>query len=160
MAATTRLRVTPCDGGWTVTGADSEDLTLVNDYLRYLADRHYAPGTRRSYAFDLLAFCRWLGEQQLRIEAVDTAALLRFLASCQGLAPATVNRRMAAVSGLFGFRTMRDPAVVSPVPRGAAARRVSASQRDGLLGHLARPQPRSALRARQPRPLPRGLGAQ
>ncbi len=157
MTATTRLRVTPCDGGWTVTGADSEDLTLVNDYLRYLADRHYAPGTRRSYAFDLLAFCRWLGEQQLRIEAVDTAALLRFLASCQGLAPATVNRRMAAVSGLFGFRTMRDPTVASPVPRGAAARRVSASQRDGLLGHLARPQPRSALRARQPRPLPRGL---
>lgn len=83
--------------------------------------------------------------------------MLRFLASCQNLAPATVNRRMTAVSGLFGFRTMRDPTPVSPVPRGAAARRVSASQRDGLLALLARPQPRSALRARQPRPLPRGL---
>jgi len=157
MTATTRLRVAPGHGGWVVTGAGGEDLELVNDYLRYLGDRRYAPGTRRSYAFDLLAFCRWLGEEQLRIEAVDTAALLRFLASCQDLAPATVNRRMSAVSGLFGFRAMRDPTVASPVPRGAAARRVSASQRDGLLGHLARPQPRSALRARQPRPLPRGL---
>ncbi len=157
MTATTRLRVAACDGGWAVTGAGSEDLELVNDYLRYLGDRRYAPGTRRSYAFDLLAFCRWLAEEQLAIEAVDTAVLLRFLASCHDLAPATVNRRMAAVSGLFGFRAMRDPAVANPVPRGAAARRVSAAQRDGLLGHLARPQPRSALRARQPRPLPRGL---
>lgn len=29
------------------------DLRLVNDNLGYLGDRHYAPGTRRSYAFDL-----------------------------------------------------------------------------------------------------------
>lgn len=157
MTTTTRLKVLARDGGWVLTGEDSEELRLVNDYLGYLGDRHYAPGTRRSYAFDLLAFCRWLLEQELRIEQVDTAALLRFLASCQGLAPATINRRLAAVSGLFGFRTMRDPEATNPMPRGPAARRVSASQRDGLLGHLARPQPRSALRVRQPRPLPRGL---
>lgn len=157
MTATTRLKVAACDGGWSVTGADSDDLALVNDYLSYLGDRHYASGTRRSYAFDLLAFCRWLLEQELRIEQVDTGALLRFLASCQGLAPATINRRLAAVSGVFGFRAMRDPEATNPMPRGPAARRVSASQRDGLLGHLARPQPRSALRVRQPRPLPRGL---
>ena len=83
--------------------------------------------------------------------------LLRFLAFCHGLAAATVNRRLAAISGLFTFRAMRDPAAVNPMPKGPAARRVTASQRDGLLAHLARPQPRSALRARQPRRLPRGL---
>jgi site-specific recombinase XerD len=158
MTTTTRLKVLARDGGWVLTGADSDEARLVNDYLGYLGDRHYAPGTCRSYAFDLLAFCRWLLEQELRIEQVDAAALLRFLASCQGLAPATINRRLAAVSGLFGFRTMRDPDATNPVPQGPAARRISASQRDGLLGHLARPQPRSALRVRQPRPLPRGLG--
>lgn len=157
MTTTTRLKVLARDGGWVLTGPDSNEAQLVNDYLGYLGDRHYAPGTRRSYAFDLLAFCRWLLEQELPIEQVDTAALLRFLASCRGLAPATINRRLAAVSGLFGFRTMRDPHASNPMPRGPAARRVSASQRDGLLGHLARPQPRSALRVRQPRPLPRGL---
>ena len=43
------------------------------------------------------------------------------------------------------------------MPKGPAGRRVSASQRGGLLGHLAQPQPRSPLRARQPRRLPRGL---
>jgi integrase len=101
--------------------------------------------------------CRWLDEQHLRLAEVDTAVLLRFLTSCQGLAAATVNRRLAAISGLFTFRAMRDPAAINPMPRGPAGRRVSASRRSGLLGHLARPQPRSPLRARQPQRLPRGL---
>jgi site-specific recombinase XerD len=136
-----------------------EDLRLCNDYLGYLADRHYAVGTRRGYAFDLLAFARWLADQELRLEAVDTSALLRFLASCasDGLAPASTNRRMAAISGLFAFRSMRDPSVANPMPKGAAARRAVRSQQQGLLGHLARRQSRSPLRARQPRRLPRGL---
>ena len=33
---------------------------LVNDFLGYLADRGYSPRTVRSYAYDLLAFLRWL----------------------------------------------------------------------------------------------------
>jgi site-specific recombinase XerC len=68
-----------------------------------------------------------------------------------------VNRRLAAIGGMFTFRAMRDPAAVNPMPKGPAGRRVSASQRSGLLGHLAQPQPRSPLRARQPQRLPRGL---
>lgn len=153
----TGLKVAPVEDGWALVGAVSVDLGLVNDYLGHLAVRHYAPGTRRSYAFDLLALCRWLSQENLQVEQVDTAALLRFLASCQGLSAATINRRMAAVSGLFGFRAMRDPEAVNPMPTTAAARRTGTGQRTGLLGHLARPQPRSALRARQPRRLPRGL---
>ena len=75
------------------------------------------------------------------------------------MAAATINRRLAAISGLFAFRAMRDPAASNPMPTGAAARRVAPGQRDGLLGHLARPQPRSALRVREPRRLPRALDA-
>jgi integrase len=60
---------------------------------------------------------------------------------------------------LFAFRAMRDPSVPNPMPKGAAARRVAPEQRDGLLGHLARPQARSALRVREPRRLPRALDA-
>jgi len=151
------LRVMSVADGWRLAGSEEPSVRLVNDYLGYLGDRHYAAGTRRSYAFDLLALCRWLGAEEIGIEQVDTAALLRFLASCQGLAAATINRRMAAVSGLFGFRAMRHPEAGNPMPTGPAARRVSPEQRGGLLGHLARPAPRSRLRARAPRRLPRGL---
>jgi site-specific recombinase XerD len=76
-----------------------------------------------------------------------------------GYAAATVNRRMAAISGLFEFRAMRDPEMPSPVPRGAARRQAGRSERGGLLGHLAAPRPASKLRVRQPRRLPKGLDA-
>jgi site-specific recombinase XerD len=178
MTAMVELRVERRDEAWVLTGPASEDLRLVNDYLGYLGDRNYAPGTRRGYAFDLLALLRWLAGQDRRLDQVDTQVLLGFLASCRGavvsaglrgggdsaapgeragLAASTVNRRLAAVSGLFAFRAMRDPTAPNPMPKGAAARRAAPGQRDGLLGHLARPQPRSGLRVREPRRLPRAL---
>src|SRR5258707_9126073 len=52
---------------------------------------------------------------------------------------------------------MRDADAVNGVPMGAAARRTAGGERTGLLGHLARPKPRSKLRVREPRGLPRGL---
>ena len=33
---------------------------LVNEFLGYLADRNFSPQTCRAYAYDLLAFARWL----------------------------------------------------------------------------------------------------
>ena len=74
-----------------------------------------------------------------------------------GYAPATISRRLAAVSGLSGYGAMRDPAAPSPVPRRAGARRAAARQRSGLLARLARPKRRSGLQVREPRRLPRGL---
>ena len=68
-----------------------------------------------------------------------------------GYAPATINRRLAAVSGLFGYQAMRDPAAPSPIPRRAEARRAAAGERSGLLAQLARPKRRSGLRVREPR---------
>jgi len=65
--------------------------------------------------------------------------------------------RLAAVSGLFGYWAMRDPAAPSPVPRRAEARGAAAGERSGLLAHLGRPKRRSGLRVREPRRLPRGL---
>jgi len=162
-------------GRWELTGAG--ELSLVNGFLGYVADRGYSPGTVRAYAFDLLHFARWLAGDGTGLDAVTTDVLLRYLAanraerrggqnenviplargSASGFAPATINRRLAAISGLFGFRSMRDPDAVNPVPTGAAARRTARGERTGLLGHLARPKPRSKLRVREPRRLPRGL---
>ncbi len=172
------LRAAAGGAGWRLAGPASARFALVNDYLAYLADRRYSPRTVRSYAFDLLHFCRWLAADGTALDAVATDTLLRFLAVCReeilpgqhggnvvglrtgraaGYAPATVNRRLAAISGLFAFRAMRDPSAPNPVPRGAAARRTAKGERSGMLGHLARPRARSLLRLREPRRLPRGL---
>jgi site-specific recombinase XerD len=173
-----RLRVDSSGAGWMLAGPASPGFELVNDYLAYLADRRYSPRTVRSYAFDLLHFCRWLLGESLSLGAVTTDVLLRYLAACReavlprqhggnvvdlrsgraaGYAPATVNRRMAAISGLFSFRAMRDPTATNPVPRGPADRRTAKGERSGMLGHLARPKQRSQLRVREPCRLPRGL---
>jgi integrase len=168
------LRVAGSGERWRIEGGwRPADRQLCNDYLGYLADRRYSPASVRAYAFDLVHFARWLDREDLGLDAVDTGALLGYLAACRaerregqhgnvislargrssGFAPATINRRLAAVSGLFSFRSMRDPAAANPVPRGPAARRAAAGERAGLLGHLARPRPR----VREPRRLPRGL---
>ncbi len=74
-----------------------------------------------------------------------------------GYAPTTINRRLAAISGLFSYRQMRDGSATSPVPHGPAARRAGAGEHGGLLAHLHKPKQRSRLRVREPRRLPRGL---
>jgi integrase/recombinase XerD len=151
---------------------------VVNDYLGYLADRNYSPRTVRAYGYDLLAFCRWMLESRVELEEVTTEVLLDFMRSCREAtvpgrpsgnvvaldgsrldryAASTINHRLAAITGLFGFRSMRDPDAANPVPKGREARRVSAAERSGLLGHLVRPKRRSQLRLRQPRRLPRPL---
>lgn len=172
------LRLEASGGTWMIAGTGSSAFTTVNDYLGYLTDRNYSPATVRAYGFDLLAFCRWLTTEGLTLPEVSTEVMLRYLTACRhatvpgrpgpnvvtlqgqradGYAPATVNRRLAAVSGLFTFMVMRDPTVKNPMPRGAEARWHGSDHRSGLLGHLARPQPRSALRLREPRKLPRAL---
>jgi site-specific recombinase XerD len=174
------LRVGDSDAGWVLTGPAAPRFTLVNEFLGYLADRRYSPRTVRAYAFDLLAFCRWLLAEDAQLTDVTAETLLRYLSHCRtatfrgrpggnvysirdgrsaGYAAATVNRRMAAISGLFEFRSMRDPDTPSPVPKGAARRQAGRAERGGLLGHLAAPRPASRLRVRQPRRLPKGLDA-
>jgi site-specific recombinase XerD len=172
------LRAEEHGGGWMLAGPAACGFGLVNEYLGYLVDRRYSPRTVRAYAFDLLAWCRWLMAEDVGLAAVDTPLLLRYLAFCRtatypgrpggnvysisdgrnvGYAAATVNRRLAAVSGLFEFAAMRNPAAVNPVPRGPQRRATARGERSGMLGHLARARPASRLRVRQPRRLPRGL---
>ncbi|MGH3421737.1 MAG: site-specific integrase, partial [Streptosporangiaceae bacterium] len=124
------LRVDQLDAGWVLSGPAASRFTLVNEFLGYLGDRRYSPKTVRAYAFDLLAFCRWLAAEQVDLAAVTTDVLLRFMAACRRAkvpgrpgpnvvwlsgrrldqyAAATVNHRLIAVSGMFAFRGMRDP---------------------------------------------------
>jgi len=172
------LRAEQRAGDWALTGPGADRFGLVNDYLGYLADRGSSPRTIRSYAFDLLHLARWLLAECLDLGQVTTDVLLRYLAACRtqalpgrpggnvysirdgrnaGYAPATINRRLAAVSGLFAYRSMREPDAPNPVPRDAKAQAAAKGERAGLLGHLAKPKARSRLRVREPRRLPRGL---
>jgi site-specific recombinase XerD len=169
------------DGGWMLAGTGSGEFALVNDYLAYLGDRNYSPRTVRAYGFDLLAFCRWLAAEGVGLGAVTTDVLLRFLGFCRRAsvpgrgggnvitldgrrldqyASTTINRRLAAISGLYAFRALRDPSLVSPVPPGRAGRRATSGERTGLLAHVARRRkPRSSLRLREPHRLPQVLTA-
>lgn len=168
------------DSGWLLVGDGADRFGLVNDYLSYLVDRNYSPRTLRTYGFGLLAFCRWLTDENLELSAVTTDGLLRFLAACRtervkgrrggpnvvgmngrradALSPATINLRLAAVSGLFSFRSMRDPDSPNPVPKGREAKRLAAGERGGMLAHVARsPKRRSPLRVRDAKRLPKTL---
>jgi site-specific recombinase XerD len=161
---------------WVLVGPGAGKHALVNEYLGYLADRNYSPRTLRAYGYDLLAFCRWLDSEDLDLGSVTTGTVLDFMRHCRQAPIAgrpanvvsmtgrrldqysatTINHRLAALTGLFSFRALREPDLVNPIPTGREARRVSAEERNGLLG-LVRPKRRSALRLREPRRLPRAL---
>ena len=177
------LRLVEQGEGSALAGADAAGFVVVDEFLAHLVDRNYSPKTVRAYGYDLLSFCRWLITEEIaegvsrgRLATVDTDTLLRYLRACRDAtvpgrpgpnvvamsgrrvdryAPSTINRRLAAISGLFGFLALRDPDVKNPVPKGKEARWVVAGERTGLLAHTRRrPAKRSSLRLREPRRLP------
>src|SRR5674536_176873 len=160
------LRVEKHGPGWRLVGRSAEEFGLVNDYLGHLVDRRYSPATVRAYAFDLLHLARWLAGEGVDLEQVTIDELLRFLTACRtaelpgrpganvysirdgrntGYAPTTVNRRLAAVSGLFAFRQQHEPGD-GPVPVGAQAAQqrahLGAVEPAGQPPLLPHPQPR------------------
>ena len=173
------LRLEERGVAWALAGAAASRFGLVDEYLAYLVDRNYSPKTVRAYGYDLLGFCRWLLGEDESLEGVTTEVLLRFLHACREAkvpgrpgpnvitlsgrrmdqyAAATINRRLAAISGLFAFVAMRDPAAKNPVPKGREARWRVAGERTGMLAHtVRRPKNRSSLRLREPRRLPKAL---
>jgi len=173
------LQLRERDGSWALTGSAAARFALVDEYLAYLADRNYSPKTVRAYGYDLLAFCRWLAAEDVPLSEVTTEVLLRFLRACREAtvpgrpgpnvirlsgrridryAATTINRRLAAISGLFAFAIMRDPDLKNPVPKGREARWRTPGERSGILAHtVRRPKDRSSLRLREPRRLPTAL---
>jgi site-specific recombinase XerD len=89
---------------------------------RFLESPSLSAATRRAYAADLRHFAGWLAGQRLRLEDVDVRALADYVTELgrarNGLAPATIGRRLAAVRSFLRFTL--GPA---HVPEGALAPR-------------------------------------
>jgi len=168
-----RVEVTG-DGPCLRDDAGGADVAAVNGFLAHLAARAFSPATVRAYAYDLLNFVRFCAERGLSLGSVSPADVFAYLdwqgrpagraggtvvrlAERRGTAPATMNRRIAAVRGLFEYLVMTGGRADNPVP---AARRSSGlrAPRRGLLGHLGPGRPRSGGRlVRAERRLPESL---
>lgn len=165
------LKVVVAGGGHRLGGGGPID-DLANRYLAHLATRNFSPGTVRGYAFDLLNSDRFLAERRLTAAAVTASDLFDWLEwqsrrppagkvarldAARGPAPATINRRVAAVRGLFEYAVIVGEIEVSPVP---AARRATGwrAPRRGMLAHLGPSRPGGGGRlVRQPRRLPESV---
>ncbi|WP_307568632.1 tyrosine-type recombinase/integrase [Streptosporangium lutulentum] len=146
---------------------------MVNQFLAHLGARAFSPATVRAYAYDLLNFLRFLAERLSGLGDVVATDLFDYLAWQQrpgastgtvvrlaerrGAAPATMNRRIAAVRGLFEFAVTTGTRADNPVPAARRSSGLRAKQR-GLLGHIGAGKPRTGGRlVRQPRLLPEAL---
>jgi len=138
---------------------EAADVAAANRFLAHLNARAFSLATVRAYAFDLLNFLRFCAERRLALAGVRPGDLFGYLdwqARLPGGAggtvvaltgrgrpsPATMNRRIAAVRGLFEHLVMVGDRTDNPVP---AARRSSGlrAPRRGVLGHLGSSRPRS-----------------
>ena len=74
---------------------------------RFLASPALADSTRRAYASDLRGFSGWLEVRGLAVEDVDVRVLVDYASELgrarNGLAPATIARRLAAVRSFLRF---------------------------------------------------------
>ena len=71
---------------------------ILRQYTAHLHNEDRSPGTIDKYIRDLRQFVLWLGNTPVR---PDTAAHWRETLLAQGLAPVTINSKLAALNGLF-----------------------------------------------------------
>jgi site-specific recombinase XerD len=152
-----------------------EPIAAVAGFLRSLAARGCSPNTQSAYAYDLLHFLRFLAQRSRTYDEftpADAWALLAYLrevpgrrpARRLGLAPATVNRILAAVSSFYeylilaGHRTSGE----NPLQQEAdlARERVPDRHRP-FMGHASRQRPvRRVVRVKTVQRVPRPMSAE
>ena len=150
------------------------DLDAANAFLTHLSARAFSPQTIRAYAYDILNFESFLTEKGLRlgdVVPVDLFDWLEWQASRSrpgtgnvvhftkhaGAAPATINRRVAAVRALFEHQVMLGRRADNPVPAPRRGQGLRPKSR-GVLGHLGPGRPRAGGRlVREPRRLPEAV---
>jgi integrase/recombinase XerD len=110
---------------------------LVDEFLEFVVGRA-RPNTVRAYAHDLSVFFSVVQKDPVDVRPKDVMAfvtaqrrpkpgaenVVRIADGLAGLSAATIKRRLAAVSSLYGYLITRDDVAVTtnPVPRGIATR--------------------------------------
>ena len=146
---------------------------LANRFLGHLGSRAFSPATVRGYAFDLLNFSRFLGERGIGLAGVVPSDLFDWLdwqsarpnrnsgkvvrLTTRGPAASTMNRRVAAVRGLFEYAVIVGARDVNPVPSGRRSSGLRAPKA-GMLAHTAGGRERRGGRlVREPHRLPEAI---
>ena len=110
---------------------------LIDEFLEFVAARA-RPNTVKAYAHDLKVFFTVVAKEPAEVTSRDvmgfiaeqrraragTENVVRLADGSAGLSAATIKRRLAAVSALFGYLVVRGDAgvSVSPVPHGLPTR--------------------------------------
>jgi integrase/recombinase XerD len=134
---------------------------LLDDYLRFVAAR-CRPNSVLAAGYDLKVFFTIVGKDPVEVTTTD---VLDFIAAQRlpvhggnvvrlddgekGLSARTIARRLATLSGLYGYLLARDLVTSSPVPTGLSVRLPASRQRPSRATPLIR----------TPRTLPRVLDA-
>jgi integrase/recombinase XerC len=153
-------------------------LEAANAFLGHLGARGYSPATVRAYAFDVANFATFLEARGLALGEVVPSDLFAYLDWQQeqqprprragdrvvaltrtGPAPATMNRRISAVRGLFEHQVMTGVLAENPVPAARRANGLRTPPR-GMLGHVGPGRPKGGGRlVRQADRLPESVEA-
>jgi integrase len=134
---------------------------LLDDYLRFVAAR-CRPNSVLAAGYDLKVFFAVVGKDPVQITTTDVldfiasqrlpvhgSNVVRFDDGEKGLSARTIARRLATLSGLYGYLSARELVPASPVPTGLSVRLPASRQRAGRATPLIR----------TPRTLPRVLDA-
>src|SRR6266508_18586 len=158
---------------WTVVGDDCEPVDPAEEYLAYLTAVERSPNTVRAYATSLKLWFEFLAGRDLAWDGGGVEAVAGFVAWLRAPAdnvvvldagaarrsPATVNRHLAAVFGLYDYQARAGVAVAAGL---VAWRRIGRGSYKPFLHHVTkgRPVPTRPIKLRVPTRAPRTLTAE
>jgi site-specific recombinase XerD len=160
------------DGGHRLAGTWA-GVDAVNAFLAHLESRAFSPATVRAYAFDLVNFARFLEGRGIDVSDVVPTDIFDWIdwqsvrragwdkvvavTGRGGSAPASVNRRAAAVRAFFEYQVLSGAREDNPVPAPRRGQGLRPKAR-GVLGHLGPGRPRRGGRlVREQRRLPESV---
>ena len=155
---------------WTVVDGDLRPVDAAERYLAHLACLERSPNTVRAYAYGLRLWWEFLAERELDWDRAGPEDVSRFVAwlrapapnvvvlddAAASRSPATVNRHLAALFGLYEFHARTGVALAASL---VAWRRVPRGSYKPFLHHAtkSRPVPTRPIKLRVPRRLPATL---